>query len=403
MTDPEDAGPSRSDSDDGGRTGQGPPSADARSLAAALTAPAWIALGVAVVALVLSVVVWYQVAVSARLEVGRELQKIENVSQGFSALRESQGDLRRRIDEIEQRIDSGQTELVDRVQGLRDELDERLAREEQVRKEAIAAMQADFDALRGSVNEVYQDLGRTVDTWLLEEVEQLLMLAHQRLALDGDAELATTALQIADDKLAEIGAPDLIEVRRSIADKLTELNAVERADIAGIALALDAMTGQVADWPLAEDAGGPDWQAELESAGSAAEDGGPWWAAGRELLDDLMRLVRIRRVDESRVPKLDPTLRFLVVEHTRLLLFGAQMAVLRDQGDVYQAELQRASSWIERYFDLESRAVAGAMGSLANLRQANVAPRLPDIAEPLEALRAVMEQRSAGADRGRTQ
>src|SRR5690606_13361385 len=166
------------------------------SRAAPASAALWLAVAALVVALAAAgaaAVAFYQAAVTARLETGEQRGLVERLASEQDAVVERQGQVAARVDHIGARLD-----------GLERSLTSALDQESRRRESALADFRSEFDALAGSVEQVYEDLGRSVDTWVLEEVEQLLLLANQRLTLAADTALAIAALEIADAKLGDI-------------------------------------------------------------------------------------------------------------------------------------------------------------------------------------------------------
>ncbi len=352
-------------------------------------APAtWLALAALVVAVLAAGAAgyaWYQSAVTARLESVDQRNLVQRVAGEFDEIKQAQG-------QFEQRFDA----LGERLAALQSQTDAALAAASRERTEAIEALRGEVDLLSTSVEQVYTDLGRSVDTWMLEEAEQLLLLANQRLALVHDAALASTALRLADAKLAEIGDPRLTPVRERIAEELAVLGAMPRLDVSGAALRLAALMEEVPGMALAQDLQRPEWQSgeappDAEADGSA----GTMERFAREVLDDLGNLVRVRRVDEARLPKLTPVQRFLVHENLRLQLSGAQYALLRGDGELFRANLDAARQWAGRYLDVGAEPVRSLLDAIDEMSALPVDRETPSIAGSLEALRAVMLERAS--------
>jgi uncharacterized protein HemX len=114
---------------------------------------------------------------------------------------------------------------------------------------------------------------------------------------------------------------------------------------------------------------------------------------GRVLLDDLGKLVRIRKVDQTRSPKLDNAQRFLAYEKLRLQLVTAQLAVLRQRPDLYQDSLKQARAGLSDYFAADER-VDGFAASLESLKARQLVVDLPDLSGSMALLRRVIEKRS---------
>ena len=251
----------------------------------------------AVAAVGMSVFAWYQVAVISKLEMGAQGNAVERIVEDI-------GEVRNRSQRSAETVES----LHQQVSALQLKLEQGLQQAGQQRNRQFTQFRQEFDALTQSIEKVYQDLGRTVNSWMLEEAEQLLLLANQRLSLDADVDLAKTALQLADEKLEDIGDPGLLPIRRELATEIAELASVPQLDIAGIALRLRALMQSVDKLPLSEDMSGPEWDTgeSAEQPGAGNEDVmTSIKSAGEELVEDLKKLVRIRKVEDTGIVRRD--------------------------------------------------------------------------------------------------
>ncbi|MFT5114631.1 MAG: uroporphyrin-3 C-methyltransferase [Parasphingorhabdus sp.] len=331
-----------------------------------------------ITAMIVAGFAWYQVAVIARLEIGQQGSTVDRVSEDYASLRADSDRTLKSLQELDRQI-------ID----LKRELQTSLAAEHDQSSAALKQFKTEVDGLSQSVEQVYRDLGRTVNTWMLEETEQLLLLANQRLSLDGDVRLAITALKLSDGKLKEIGDPGLLPVRQQLATEISELAAVPVLDIAGAALRLQALMQSVAKLPLNEDMSGPQWEiGEAETENSTDDVLSSLQSAGEEFVADLKKLVRIRKVEDTRLPKLKPVQRFLVYENLRLMLNTTRNALLRKDELIYQSTIADAQAWIEQYIASDDALGDRYRSELDELGKLQIAPQLPSIENSLILLRS---------------
>ncbi len=343
-----------------------------------------LALTFSLLALGAAVSSWYQVAVIARLEAGSQRGVIDRVAGEFDDIKAEQQTANERIGA-----------LGPAMSRLENDVSRAISSEADQRAGEFARFRTEFDTLSRSVEKVYEDLGRSVDTWILEETEQLLLLANQRLTLVSDVGLAVTALQLADEKLEEIGDPALLPVRKQIASELAELTAVPRVDIPGIALRILAQIDLVERLPLSEDMNRPQWErGESAVVDGESEEVGSLESAGRQILSDLGRLVRIRKVDDTRLPKLKPVQRFLVNENLKVMLNVAQYSLLRGQAEIYQRNLANAVRWFEGYYDTDDELCIRFLAELTLMQEVPLSATLPPVNASLELLRRHIRERS---------
>lgn len=109
---------------------------------------------------------------------------------------------------------------------------------------------------------------------------------------------------------------------------------------------------------------------------------------------DLLSLVRIRRHDALDKPLLPPEQQYFIRENLRLMLYGAQRALLQGYVLTYQQNLKTASQWLNDYFDNHAQTVTAARSELDKLRATPVVTDLPDISGSLEALRRATGRRT---------
>ena len=350
------------------------------------------ALVASVLALAVSVFVWYSIAVTGRLEVGHQLSRMESVAQESTSLRERLQQLESDLTTLGRQVSESQSALQREAEAQQSRLTAAVDELKATQVNDREAIEQRFARIRTSLDKLGYEIGTSVDDWVLEETHQLLLLAGQRLSLSGDVSLARRALEIADQKLSLIQATDVLTVRRQLAVEIASLDAVPKLDLNGIVLKLSAMADQVNTLPLKGDLDRPEWGRSTSETEEPTEPGS-LQMFGRVLLDDLGKLVRIRKVDQTRSPKLDNAQRFLAYEKLRLQLVTAQLAVLRQRPDLYQDSLKQARAGLSDYFAADER-VDGFAASLESLKARQLVVDLPDLSGSMALLRRVIEKRS---------
>lgn len=252
---------------------------------------------------------------------------------------------------------------------------------------SVSALEQQQQELTNSVTKLYDSLDRSIDSWALEEVEQLLRMANHSVSLEGDSANAIIALELADRRLAELGNPELLEVRRLIAEEMTQLKAIKQVDLPGIALRLSTLAANVDELPLQSE---PDRPVAAENGESnAAASDNVWADAGKALLSDLKDLVRIQNVTEAAKPLLSPEQRYFLLANLRLMLSGAQIAALRTDTATFKANLEQAGQWIEQYFDTDEQAVRAALSEIRAISANELTTERPQITGSIVELQAI--------------
>lgn len=325
---------------------------------------------------------------------------------------------------LQQRVDRLTEELARRQQNNDALVQESrvLTREAQT---TVKEMQAKVGALEAQVGEtrdkqatleqVYQDLMRNRDDWEIAEIQQLLTNAGQQLQLTGNVQVALSALQSADVRLARSDKPEYNQLRRAIARDIGRLKAMPDTDLTGAAIKLDEAINQIDALPLLSSErmlerseGTPRGTAAASQPGAASApaagtgDGTSngtgnrvtQWFAGvwATVRDELMRVIRVRRVDDTEALLLTGDQGWFLRENVKLRLLNARLALLSRNEQVFRNDLAAAHGMIERYFDTKSRRVQAVQTLLKQAQAGAVAVQLPTMSDSLGALRSLKKE-----------
>lgn len=250
-------------------------------------------------------------------------------------------------------------------------------------EDQIRALTETQNTLRTAVESMRAEFGRNQAQWIVNEAEQLLLIANRRLQLARDVRSALAALRAADHQLELLADPALLPARREIAKEITQLESLERADIPGIALRLGSLAETIEQLPLAPDLRARGEQLAAANASQGASEDKP----ANSIWRDLLSLVRIRRHDTAQRPLLAPEQQYFARENLRLMLYGAQHALLQGFIATYQQNLATASRWLRDYYDQGAAAVEAVQQEIDKLRATPMMTELPDITASLELLR----------------
>ena len=404
--------------------------------------------GLSVGAFILSIVAlgaagyaWYQTAVNARLAGGEQTSRITAMEERFEDVRAAQSGVGATIDQIQQRVANSETTVAEQVSQVKQlvsttesaligqisevkqqlgtvestiaeqirevrsgvntqqqDIENRVASSEQNLKSQSDTFRGEFSALADSIGEVKSELGTSVEQWSLREIEHLLVMANERLQLGQDPELARHALQIADMRLQEIDSPALLETRSVLSGEIAALTEMEQVDIASVTNSLTLLSNTIADLPLlgVGDTTGPDKTKVSSDAGqnedtdTSQSTGDKVISIGRGFLADLGSLVQVEKNGKPVAPKITPEIQQLIWAKGRLMLEGAQIALLRRQNDVYLDRLKATASWVGEHFDTGNDQTAAWLEQLASLEQVSPEVEYRDISNSLASLRNVI-------------
>jgi len=278
------------------------------------------------------------------------------------------------------------------VQGLRAQADELSSRQSDL-SQAVQRNGLDLAALGGRLEDSDQAVARLNETVeggrtrvQLAAVEQLMLMANDRLQLAHDASSALRALDLADQRLARFSDPRLYEVRKALSQERAALTALVLPDTTGFALALGDIQKRVATLPLrvrvpAHFEAGP--------AAAAAAPPGSWGARiAASVKTALSNIFALRRDEDGQRRLLAPDEAALVGQILELKLEGARLALLARDGLAFHELTGTAHAWLAEHYDPADTDVQLALKELERLHAQRLAPAPPDISRSLTLLRA---------------
>ena len=304
---------------------------------------------------------------------------------------------RNEIAELQQQLTAAQISVNEKLQQARSQL-----------QAEQNATQQQFQAADKSINDVLNDLDQRMiaqnkrlrsmsttsrEDWLLAEAEYLLKLANQRVLIEKNAEGAAALLTEADAILRDLGDPDLFAIRREVKKDLAALRLTEKIDVEGIYLSLVALAEQVENLPV-----NPTMQQQIEAMRPSNDDrikelsnldDQPWYKRFGEGVADFGEKLKdffdVHHFEAKPTPMLPPNEASYLQQNLRMMIERAQLALLREQQDVYRQSLEQTKAWIEKYFP-QSKKTQSFIAQIDSIEQENIVRNLPDITASLELL-----------------
>ena len=305
-----------------------------------------------------------------------------------------------------------------KIQGLANELSQgkstlqqSLVALSQTQQAAIADLTQDMQSNQRSVNELSQRVlaqGKRLramsdtsrDDWLLAEAQYLLKLANQRIRIERSPVGAQALLEEADNILRDLDDPSLHPVRRAIAQDLAALKLLNVIDVEGIYVSLLALTDQVSSIPVRLSPS----QRERSEQAAVSEGDSPKtfrqtiaasWQNFIRSFKDYVRVVHHEEKPKALLPVQDEV---YLQQNLRLMLERAQLALLREQQDIYVQSLAQADQWLLQYYN-RSEVLTKFREALAHLQEKNIVQTLPDISHSLALLHEYISELHQLADR----
>ncbi|KMZ12395.1 Uroporphyrinogen-III synthase [Candidatus Burkholderia humilis] len=254
---------------------------------------------------------------------------------------------------------------------------------------------ADAEAHSQALQQQYQDLASNRDDWTVAEVEQILSSASQQLQLTGNVQLALFALQSADTRLAATNGPQVVAIRKAIAQDIDKLKATPTTDLTGLAIKLDTAIGQIDMLPLAGEAPIKPARAQAaepaDSASIAAATGEPRWKVlwrqvSSGIGQQLSSLVSVRRIDNADAMLVSPDQGYFVRENVKLRLLSARLSLFSRSEPALKSDLKTADTALAKYFDPASKKVESVRDLVKQVDAASLAVAMPNLDSSLAAV-----------------
>jgi uroporphyrin-III C-methyltransferase len=263
-------------------------------------------------------------------------------------------------------------------------------KESQTRVAQLEGKLAEFQGQRVALEEMYRELARAPDDWLLAEIEQTLNIASREITLAGNVRAAIIALQAADQRLSRADKLQVVQLRRAITQDMERLKAIPVVDTQGISVKLDSLMALVNTLPLSI----PDMVGanEREKRGSD-ESGNAVGRFGKDLWFEMKQLVQIRRLDNGDPALLSPQQSYFLRENLKLRLLSARTALIARDEVNYREDLKLARELLTKYFDPKAKVNTNALATLKQLADNPVSIAAPDITASLSAIRAARAAR----------
>ena len=227
----------------------------------------------------------------------------------------------------------------------------------------------------------------TRSDWLLAEAEYLARLAKQRLQTERSIESSLALLESVDAILTQIDDPNLLAARTAVAEDITSLRLVSDVDREGIYLELQALAANIEILTLVE----------LHKPAVLAEKpveimDNTQLSVLDKFLMDLSSLIRIRQRQNPIEPMLQPEEQRIVRRNMQMIFEQAQVALLREEQGIYQATLEKAQNYLQRFFQSNTSTEAVSR-RLAVLLETSIIQQLPDIHRSLDAIQSLLLMR----------
>lgn len=246
------------------------------------------------------------------------------------------------------------------------------------------------DRLTRSMKQISQIGNNKRKDWLLAEAEYLLRLANQRVMLEKSPVGALALLKSTDEILRETDDVSIYNVRKAVANDIAALEAVPSLDVDGVFLKLAALNERVDHLsllPVSETPELPAMLSEMDDKTLVESWKQGFTDSWNKAMEKLGNLIIIQHRDEPIEPLLTHDQAYFIQQNLHLMIEQAQLSLLQGHQPSYDASLNKATSWIGRYFRSEDSSTQALIKGLDELKPVEVSPQLPDISGSLKALK----------------
>jgi uroporphyrin-III C-methyltransferase len=306
-----------------------------------------------------------------------------------------------------------QQQLVDNLRQQVEQQQQTVATQQRVIEENVETALADQQStVQVGLNDLAQRVDNTAarllalssvnrDDWKLAEVQYLLRLADQRILLEKDSQNAIALALSADDVLRDMNQADLLGVRKLLAEETAVLKLAGIVDREGIFLRLAALANQIDAIPFIEPLGVESEILEEEEIPTDETYSQKFDRYINNLLHRLSTYVRVRDHGQAINAVLPPSEQKYLQQNLRLMLEQAQVALLRNEPQIYNESLVKAQNWINQYYSLNAQATA-VLEELTSLQAEEITPELTNFSNSSAALAEYIEKQDkmAAARRG---
>lgn len=261
---------------------------------------------------------------------------------------------------------------------------------------------------RSQLDELMQSLSRSRDENLVVDIESALRLAQQQAQLTGSVEPLLAALKTADLRLARAAQPRLNAVRQALIRDTDRIKSATVADIPGLLAKLDELTRLVDDLavlnevvtaPAIEKVNAVDArQAHQENSPGESAAAVPthtswqatwqavWQVGWNAVRSELLKLVRVSRIEHPDAVLLSPEQTFFLRENLKLKLLNARLGLLSRQLQSAKADMASASVVLHKYADPTAKSTQVALALLQQVQGQLGNMTIPGLDESFSAL-----------------
>jgi len=220
-------------------------------------------------------------------------------------------------------------------------------------------------------------VNRNQRDWALAEIDYLLRIAHQRIAVAKDIGGAIAALKGADARIEQLGDLTLFKIRKQLAKDIGNLSAIHQADVNGISLALDQAITYLPELPFktVKDEIKEQFTENTTVQQPVAED----QTFVDSLLETVKQIGEIKVHQRSIKAASSAAQQNQIEQLLRTYLLGARLAALRFDQIQFLHEIEQASELLRLHYDETDNRIQQLKKTLLDYSAMQLSPNLPEL------------------------
>lgn len=233
--------------------------------------------------------------------------------------------------------------------------------------------------------------------WLVDELQHLTRLAHQRLVLSHDANGAIALLKAADKVAVEMRLSEALPIRQAIAADILDLRVAANVDLEGAYIILDTLDKKLKELSYKQ----PEYP--NQSLLYSSEDDSPededqqdnfsLESSFSHIIEKLQPyLYRSFSIKGEVKPMLNGDERDYLYRNIQLALEQAQLALLRREPQSYRLSLEQSEKWVKQNYDISDPLTTSVLAQIEELKSYRLNPEMPKIDRTLSAVETFAEQ-----------
>jgi len=242
-----------------------------------------------------------------------------------------------------------------------------------------------FSHIQNQVNQLVSNASRDQQSFKLAEITYLVRIANLRLSTQHDISSTLDLLKQASQEVTTLNNPTLEPFQQALLKNITALQAMIPLDMENLMDQLDQLQQRVPALSILV-APKPNTSI-LENTKHLADK--KWWnRAWDNIKASLRELIIVRHQREDIPAMMSPSQQLYLEENLQLLLIQAQWGLMNHNTGVYLDSLNKADTWVQKYYVQDSASTQAFLKTLNQLKKINIAPTLPSLLQTLSLINA---------------